>query len=168
MNKIARILKHRWVDDADVDKALGTGTLARIEAQVKASESRHSGEIRVCVEASLPLSELWAGTTARARALALFGTLRVWDTENNNGVLIYLLLAERQIEVLADRGLMALVPAGEWDRITREMAAAFRSAHFEAGLSSAIQAVDQMLLAHFPLAAGAANPNELPDRPAVH
>ena len=165
MNRFMRILKHRWLDERDLARALDDATLARIEARVAASEKRHSGEIRVCAEAGLPLSYLWRGATARERAVTMFGKLRVWDTAHNNGVLIYLLLAEHRIEIVADRGLNERVSPSQWQEVTDRMRAAFRQGQFEAGLNDAIDAVDALLAQHFPLAPGQANPNELSDRP---
>jgi uncharacterized membrane protein len=165
MNKLLRILRHRWLDERDAARALGREGLARIQARVAASEKRHSGEIRVCVEAGLPLSYLWRGAHARERAVTMFGKLRVWDTEHNNGVLIYLLLAEHKIEIVADRGLDRHVDAARWTQILEVMRAAFRAGRFEEGLNQAIDAVDALLVEHFPLAAGELNPNELPDAP---
>ena len=162
---ILRLLKHRRYDSADVERLLGAGALARIEAQVGASEQRHSGEIRVCVEAGLPLSYLRRNASARERAVAMFGKLRVWDTDENNGVLIYLLLADHAIEIVADRGLDRHVDAAEWQRILATMQAAFHDGRFEAGLGAAVDAVDRLLVTHFALAPGANNPNELPDTP---
>jgi uncharacterized membrane protein len=167
MNTLLRILKHRWLDESDARRALGAGALARIQARVAASETRHSGEIRVCVEAGLPLSYLWRGADARERALAMFGKLRVWDTAHNNGVLIYLLLAEHRIEIVADRGLNQHVPHERWQALLAGMADAFHAHRFEEGLNSAIDAVDQLLSAHFALAAGQVNDNELPDAPVL-
>lgn len=164
MPDFIRILKHRWRDETDSARALNAAALARLEAQVQASENRHSGEIRLCVEAGLPLSYLWRNATARQRAVTIFGKLGVWDTEHNNGVLIYLLLAERAIEIVADRGLARHVPQGQWDAILSSMQGEFRASRFEQGLSQAISAVDALLLQHFALAAGQSNPNELPDR----
>jgi uncharacterized membrane protein len=167
MNRWTRILKHRLVDEADARRALGVAALQRLQQRVAGSERRHSGEIRVCVEASLPLSYLWRGATARERAVTMFGKLRVWDTEHNNGVLIYLLLAEHAIEVVADRGLARRVDAGQWGKLTAGMAEAFRRGEYEAGLAAAVDAVGELLAQHFPLAAHEANPNELPDAPVV-
>ena len=167
MNRWLRILKHRWLDETDAQRALDDAALGRLAARVQRSERRHSGEIRLCVEAGLPLSYLWRDAAPRERALAMFGKLRVWDTELNNGVLIYLLLAEHAIEIVADRGLNQHVPAEEWRRLSDGMAAAFKAGRFEDGLGEAIDAVDGLLLRHFPLAEGARNPNELPDRPFV-
>jgi len=139
--------------------------MQRVEARVAASEQHHSGEIRVCIESGLPLSYLKRDAPARERAVMMFGKLRVWDTEHNNGVLIYLLLAEHAIEIIADRGLARHVDAAEWQRITATMSAAFKAGQFEAGLNQAIDAVDALLAKHFALAPGEANPNELPDAP---
>jgi uncharacterized membrane protein len=163
MSKLTRILKHRWLDDTDRRRAIDQDALQRLSAQVTASEQHHSGEIRVSVEAGLPISDLVRGLQARDRAVMLFSELRVWDTEHNNGVLIYLLLAEHAIEIVADRGLTRHVPQAQWDALVAGMREAFQEHRFEAGLSAAIAAVDRLLLQHFPLAAGEANPNELPD-----
>ena len=167
MNRLLRILKHRWLDARDAERVLGKGTLARIETRVGDSEKRHSGEIRICVEAGLPLSYLWKHLSARDRAITLFGKLRVWDTEANNGVLIYLLLAEHAIEIVADRGLARHVPADRWQAIVAGLREAFRAGLHENGLDAAIGAVEALLVQHFPLAAGATNPNELSNRPFV-
>ena len=167
MNKVLRILKHRWLDERDARRALGADALARLQVRVRASEKRHSGEIRVCVEAGLPMSYLWRGAAARERAVAMFGKLRVWDTENNNGVLIYLLLAERRIEIVADRALHRRVDAARWQALLGAMRTAFRAGEFEAGLNQAIDAVDALLAEYFALAAAQSDPNELPDAPHV-
>nr|MBA3625244.1 TPM domain-containing protein [Methylibium sp.] len=142
--KLGRLLRHRWLDEDDVRRALGVDALARIEARVRASEAHHSGEIRVCVEAGLPLSYLWRDAAPRERAVTLFGKLRVWDTENNNGVLIYLLLAEHAIEIVADRGLDRQAGTAQWQAIVAEMSAAFRKGRFEDGLNTAIDHVDAL------------------------
>jgi uncharacterized membrane protein len=162
--KIGRLLRHRWHDHVDARRALGDAALERLQQRVAASENRHSGEIRVCVEAGLPLACLWRDLDARGRAVALFGELRVWDTERNNGVLIYLLLAERAIEIVADRGLASRVPQPHWDALVATMGGDFGGGRFEDGLSKAIDAADALLVEHFALAPGEANPNELPDR----
>ncbi len=164
MGRLARIFKHRWVDETDVARALDSAALKRLEQRVASSERLHSGEIRLCVEAGLPLSYLWRGATARQRAVTMFGKLRVWDTENNNGVLIYLLLAEHAIEIVADRGLARHVTQAQWDALLSGMREAFRQGRFEEGLMQATDAVDAVLRRHFPLAAGESNPNELSDR----
>ncbi|MCE9659756.1 MAG: TPM domain-containing protein [Burkholderiales bacterium] len=164
---LARLLQHRFFDERKVRRALPDEALARIEAQVVASEARHSGEIRVCIEAGLPLPALRRNASPRERAVALFTELGVSATQARNGVLIYLLLAERAIEIVADRGLSQPVDAGEWQRILATMQGAFASGRFEAGLSQAIAAVDALLVRHFAIEPGSRNPNELPDAPVV-
>src|SRR4051812_24453377 len=150
MNKWLRILKHRLLDETDTRRALDAQALQRLQERVAASERGHSGEIRICVEASLPLSYLWRNATARQRAVTMFGKLRVWDTEHNNGVLIYLLLAEHRIEIVADRGLNRHVSAERWQALTAHMAAAFQAGRYEAGLNDAVDAVGKLLDQHFP------------------
>ena len=163
LQRLTRVVKHRSFDETDTARALGSAALARLEERVRSGEMHHSGEIRVCVEAGLPLSYLWKDATPRERALTMFGKLRVWDTEHNNGVLIYLLLAEHSIEIVADRGLTRLVPQAEWQAMVATMRDAFRSGNFEAGLLHATEQVDALLLRHFPMAEGVRNANELPD-----
>ena len=165
MNRLLRLLQHRRFDETDARRALDDAAMARLQARVAASERRHSGEIRICVEAGLPLSYLWRGADARERAVALFGKLRVWDTEHNNGVLIYLLLAEHRIEIVADRGIDRRADAAQWQRLVDGMSQAFKAGRFESGLEQAVDAVDGLLRRHFALAPGATSPNELPDTP---
>jgi uncharacterized membrane protein len=165
LHVLTRILKHRWLDETDSARALGLGGLQRLQARVAAAEHHHSGEIRICVEAGLPLSYLWRDATVRERAVTMFGKLRVWDTEHNNGVLIYLLLAEHAIEIVADRGLTRRVPQATWDGLVGHMREAFRAGKFEQGLMQAVEAADALLLQHFALREGETNPNELPDSP---
>lgn len=167
MNRWLRILKHRWLDESDTRRALGDAERERLRERIARSETTHSGEIRLYVEAGLPLSYLWRGATARERALTMFGKLGVWDTEANNGVLIYLLLAEHRIEIVADRGLSRMVDATLWRSLADRMAEAFRTGRFEEGLAQAIDAVSSALQQHFPLGAGERNPNELPDEPVL-
>ena len=162
-----RILRHRWLDEADTRRAIPPAMLHALADHVARSELQHTGQIRIYVEAGLPLSYLWRHASARERAIAMFGKLRVWDTEHNNGVLVYLLLAEHAIEIVADRGLRTRVEAGDWQRIAERMAGAFREDRFEDGLAQAIDEVTALLVRHFPLAPGEANRNELPDEPVL-
>jgi uncharacterized membrane protein len=166
-NRWLRMLKHSWLDVRDVQRALDADALARIEQRVAASERRHSGEIRVCVEAGLPWSYLWKRLSARDRAIMLFAKLRVWDTAANNGVLIYLLLAEHAIEIVADRGLSAQVGHEQWQAIVDGMREAFRAGRFEEGLNAAVDAVDALLALHFPPTADRADADELPNTPML-
>ena len=164
---LGRMWRHRWTDAGDVRRVLPDDMLRRLEERVGASERRHSGEVRICVEAGLPFSYLWRGALARERAVTMFGKLRVWDTEHNNGVLIYLLLAEHAIEIVADRGIDARVSDEEWRAMAGRMSTAFRDGRFEDGLTQALSEVSALLVTHFPLAPGDADANELPDAPVV-
>ncbi len=167
LQRLLRILRHRWMDAADTGRTIPPELVERLAQRVQASERRHTGEIRIFVEAGLPLSYLWRDARPRERAIAVFGKLRVWDTEQNNGVLIYLLLAEHAIEIVADRGLARRVDAGEWQRIVQRMGSAFRERRFEDGLTQALEEVSALLVAHFPADAGDPAGNELPDRPVL-
>ena len=162
-----RLWRHRWTDTADMRRALPPALLDQLARRVAASEQRHSGQIRICVEAGLPSSYVWRGASARQRAIALFGKLRVWDTEHNNGVLIYLLLAEHAIEIVADRGIDAHVDAQDWAAMAQRMGKAFGEDRFEDGLTLALEEVSALLVAHFAISAGADGRNELPDAVVV-
>jgi uncharacterized membrane protein len=166
-SKLGRIWRHRWIDEAAVRRVLPADAMGRLASRVGASERRHSGEIRICVEAGLPLSYLWRNAPARERAVTLFGKLRVWDTEHNNGVLIYLLLAEHAIEIVADRGIDSRVDDAEWAAMAQRMGSAFREDRFEDGLTQALEEMSALLVAHFPLGENEADVNELPDEPVV-
>lgn len=167
LKKFKRILTHLWLDESDTRHAIPAEMLTRLTSLVAASESYHSGELRIFVEAGLPPSYLWRGASARERALTLFGKLRVWDTEQNNGVLIYLLLADRAIELVADRGLNPYVSAAQWRALTDKLGVALHDGRFEDGLTQALEVLSAVLVAHFPLAQGSVNSNELPDHPVL-
>ncbi|HZE60542.1 MAG TPA: TPM domain-containing protein, partial [Burkholderiales bacterium] len=144
-------------------RPLPRSTLATIQQAVKASERVHRGEIRFAVEGPLHLAQLRLST--RRRAQQVFGELGVWDTEENSGVLIYVQLVDRKIEIVADRSIAARVEQAEWDAVCRAMERSFKARRFEAGALEAIQSVTAILARHFP--PGEKNPNELPDKPAV-
>ena len=163
-----RVLRHRWMDESDARHAIPLELRKRLGRYVSASEARHSGEVRICVESALPSSYIWRDATMRERAITMFGKLRVWDTEQNNGVLIYLVLADNAIEIVADRALNTKVSTQEWQKITASMAAAFKAQHFEAGLTQALEEVSALLVQHFPLAPGQQRHNELPNTPFVN
>jgi len=162
---IQRITKHLLLTHWQVNRVFPGRTLITIEQAIKASETAHTGEIRFVVEGALDGTPLFKGQSARARAIDVFSQLRIWDTEHNNGVLIYLLLADRDVEIVADRGIHSKVGPEEWESICRRMEMAFKQANFEGGVVGGIQAVTQHLIKHFP--ASGANQNELSDKPVV-
>ena len=160
---LMRWAQHLWLDASDAQRLITPDGLTRLEQAVRDSEARHLGELRVCVEGGLDVPHLWRGVDARDRALDLFSQLRVWDTEHNNGVLIYLLLADRRIEVLADRGLAQLVPDSQWRALVAELSQALRGQSVEEGLMQAIERVCELLRLHHPASTQARRANELPD-----
>ena len=162
---IKRITKHLLLTHWQVSRAFPSDTLVAIDRAIKASEAAHAGEIRFVVEGALDGTPLFKGQSARERAIEVFSQLRIWDTEHNNGVLIYLLLADRDVEIVADRGIHAKVGLEEWEKICRTMETAFKQASYEGGVVSGIQAVTQHLMKHFP--ASGPGHNELPDKPVV-
>ncbi|CAN5184557.1 TPM domain-containing protein [soil metagenome] len=161
---IARIGKHLLGNRSRVRSAFPAKALAAIEQAIKASEASHGGQIRFVVEGALDGAPLFRNQSARERALDVFSNLRIWDTEHNNGVLIYLLLADRDVEIVADRGVHARVGNDGWETICRAMEANFRAGNFERGVIAGINAVTQHLVRHFPKHG---NSNELPDAPVV-
>jgi uncharacterized membrane protein len=148
-----------------VRRAFPKRVLSRIEDAITKSEAQHGGQIRFVVEGALDGRALFAHQSARARALDVFARLRVWDTEANNGVLIYLLLADRDVEIVADRGIHARVGDAGWQAICHEMERAFARGDFEAGALAGIRGVTASLAAHYPRQAE--RTNELPDAPVV-
>ncbi|TXT20242.1 MAG: hypothetical protein FD134_2947 [Gallionellaceae bacterium] len=162
---LLRVMRHLSSGRAAVRRAFPPRALDAVERAIRETETRHDGQIRFAVEAALDLSPLLAGQSARERAIEVFSELRVWDTEHNNGVLIYLLLADRDVEIVADRGIHARLGAETWEAICREMEAAFRNGQFEAGVLAGIHAVGEHLARHFP--ARGDKSNEMPDRPVV-
>jgi uncharacterized membrane protein len=141
--------------------------LGAIQSRIAASERTHRGEIVFAVESRLPLLPLLRGLTSRRRAVQVFAGLGVWETEQNSGVLIYILLAEHAIEIFTDRGAARRVPQARWDAICEGAAQAFARGEFEGGAVAAVEAVGAMLREHFPAAENGRNPNELDDAPVV-
>ena len=162
---ITRIGKHLLANRSRVQAAFPPNVLSAIEQAIKASETHHSGQIRFVVEGALDGAPLFRGQTARERALDIFADLRIWDTEHNNGVLIYLLLADRNVEIVADRGINNRVKDSDWQSICRDMEAQFRDGKYERGAILGIEGVTQHLAEHFPK--HGKNTNELPDAPVV-
>ena len=162
---IGRILKHLCTTGLYLRARFPPQTLDAIEQEITKSEALHSGELRFAVETALDLPPLLQCLQSRERALDVFSLLRVWDTETNSGVLIYLLLADHKVEIVADRGIAAKVEQSEWESICREMEQAFRSGDFKAGSLLGVQRISTLLARHFP--AGSRNPNELPNKPFI-
>ena len=162
---IKRIGKHLLESHWRVRQIFSPHVLALIEQAIKAGEATHSGQVRFVVEGALDGRPLFKGQPARERALDIFSQLRIWDTAHNNGVLIYLLLADRDVEIVADRGIDAKVGAAGWQKICAAMEADFRGGNFSGGVIKGIAAVSRELAAHFPK--HGAGPNELPDKPVV-
>lgn len=165
---VLRWLRHALTPPLAVRRAFPPAALARIEQAIDAAERGHSGQIRFAVEARLPWSYLRRQAPVRERALMVFAKLRLWDTEDNNGVLVYVELADHGLEIVADRGLARRVEAARWEAITAALRTSFRARRYEEGVAAAVAAVGGLLRETFPRAADAAPPPDaLPNRPVV-
>lgn len=163
---LKRSLRHLATTPWQVRRAFSPSTLAAIQDAVRACEARHPGEIRFAIEGALPLPRIWRGLTPRLRALEVFAELGVWDTEHNNGVLVYVLVADRAVEIVADRGVGdARVPPAEWQACCRQIEAEFRAGRFAEGAIAGVQAVADVLARYPPARADVGN--ELPDAPVL-
>lgn len=165
LGKPQRLGRHFLTDHHSARRKFSLQALKRIEVAIAAGERRHAGQVRFIVEASLPLGQVLRGLAPRERALELFGRFRVWDTEHNSGVLVYVLLADRSVEIVADRGISRKIAPETWQLICRAMEAQFRDGRFEDGAIEGINAISELLAQHFPRSGDAAN--ELPDEPIV-
>ena len=162
---VLRTLKHLFFLDWQVRRAFPKASLDAIAQAIHASEQTHGGEIRFVVEASLEGAPLWTGQTTRERAIDVFSQLRIWDTEGNNGVLIYLLLADRSVEIIADRGIHTCAGSAPWVAMCRAMELAFSKSEFLPGTVTGIASIAKVIGQHFP--AQGKRTNELPDTPVV-
>lgn len=162
---VSRLLRHFLIPSWWARRDFTRETMRALERAVAASEASHRGELRFAVEAALPLGAALRGQSARSRAIDLFSQLRVWDTADNSGVLIYLQLVDRRVEIVADRGIDAKVGQAFWNAVCRRMEQAFRAGDFEGGALAALGEITAELVRHFP--ASGDNPNELPDAPVV-
>jgi uncharacterized membrane protein len=163
--ELARFWRHIRMSPLYARRSFPAPTLDAIEREVGLQEKRHRGEIRFVVEAELTSAQLWRDLGARERARQVFAEQGVWNTEENTGVLIYLLLADRRVEIVADRGITARVAEEEWQAICRKMEAHFREGRFEEGALAGIRAISDHLAAHFP--GNESNPDELSNRPVL-
>ena len=163
-----RILRHAVTDHAAVRRAFPPRDLARVEAAVADGERRHRGQVCVAIESALPAGRVLKRVSPRERALEVFGLLRVWDTEENCGVLVYLLLADHDVEIVADRGIHRIVGDAAWQAICTRMEAAFRDGRFADGVVAGVNEISALLAQHFPRGgAGGSGSNELADRPVI-
>src|SRR5258707_4535674 len=160
-----RLLRHLFTDHWAVRRALPSVAMRTIEKTIGEEERRHAGQLRFAVEASLALGDLFRGVQSRERAVEWFGRLGVWDTEHSSGVLIYLLLADRRVEIVADRGIHSKVGGAAWEAICGEMQQEFARGQFERGVVIGVRAISDLLAAHFPPSDD--GPNKLPDKPVV-
>ncbi len=165
VTRATRLLRHLLSPHWRVRVAFPPHSLHAIEQAIQKSESRHRGQIRFAVETALDFPQLMRNESARQRAVEVFSRLRVWDTEHNNGVLIYLLLADRAVEIIADRGIHTRVGTDAWGAICQEMEAQFRQGRFEEGVLAGIKAVGKHMAHHYP--GEGPQLNELPDAPIV-
>jgi uncharacterized membrane protein len=150
VHPLRRFLRHLSSHPWQVKRHFSAAALQHIEQAIAASEHLHAGEVRVVIESGLPLSCILQGMSPRQRAIQLFGQLNIWDTEHNNGVLVYLLLADKDVEIVADRGIHQHVREQGWQQICQQMEGMFRSGQFEQGVTHGITAIGQHLAAHFP------------------
>jgi uncharacterized membrane protein len=162
---LARFWRHVLMSPLTARRQFPPATLDAMQARIAASEERHRGEIRFVVEAELTTAQLWRDLSSRERAREVFALQGVWNTAENNGVLIYVLLADRRVEIVADRGIDARVQPSDWEAVCRMMEQEFRESRYEAGALAGIDAVSELLARHFPGAGK--RPNELEDRPAL-
>jgi uncharacterized membrane protein len=163
MANLSRLLAHIGMTRWQMARTFPRRSLQAIERAIAAAEQTHGGELRFVVERELDFAELWYDVTPRQRAVRLFGELGVWDTDGNNGVLIYVLLADRDVEIVADRGYAGKVSPHEWEQACRAIEQAYRQGDFAGGTLTGIAAVSQLMARHYPVA----DNNELADSPLV-
>jgi uncharacterized membrane protein len=165
LQRLRRAVRHGFSTHARLRRAFPQATLGAIEAAIAAGEAGHLAELRVALEAGLPLASAWHGQTCRQRALQLFAQYHVWDTEQNCGVLVYVNLAERKVEIIADRGIDRAVTRQEWQAVCRLMTAGFASGQFHEAILAALAELNRMLQQHFP--GSGPRPNQLPNQPIM-
>ena len=163
--QIARTLRHLTSSTRGTRSRFTPAVLAEVEAAITAAEAQHAGEIRFAIETALPWAALWHKVSPRARAIEAFARLGIWDTQSNNGVLIYVLRADRAVEILADRGISARVSEAEWQAVCRKVEAHYRAGRYAEGSCAAVAGVARILGQHFP--GGGTGANELPNQPIL-
>lgn len=166
-NFLKRVCRHLFMSPLALKRRFPKAVMQRIEQAIAASERAHLGEIRFAVELHLSLPDILRKKSGRQRAVEIFSQLRVWDTEHNNGVLIYLLLADHDFEILADRGIHQYAGNDYWTKLSHEMEVLFRQEKFEAGVLHGITQIGILLAQHYPANHQTNNENELPDAPVI-
>ena len=164
-NRIRRAIKHEFYGPRRVRTLLPHASMLKIEAAIASGEALHGAELRFVIEASLDFAQVWSRATPRERAMAIFSNLQVWDTEANNGILLYVLMADQSVEIVADRAAMRAVPQSSWDEVCRRLAQAYRARDYLNGTLGAIYEIHRLVEPHFPPATS--NPDELPNRPVI-
>jgi len=162
---LARLCRHLFMPAWLLRRKFTSALLAEIEQAIITFEGKHAGEIRFAVEHALEITDLWSRLPARERSLEVFGALRVWDTDANNGILIYVLYAEHAVEIVADRGIARRVPQADWDALCRDVESQFRAGRFREGSLKAIEGASLLLARHFPNSPR--NADELPNQPIL-
>lgn len=162
---LSRTIKHLFYPGWWLRRDFPAAQMTKIETAIATSENTHSGEIRFAIESSLPFRALWQDEAMHERAIEVFSLLRVWDTEDNNGVLIYLLLADKKVEITADRNINKVVGAQEWQRICDLMQTEFKAGRFGEGVITGVEEIGLLLEQHFPLSKD--DENELSNKPVI-
>jgi uncharacterized membrane protein len=160
-----RFWRHAFTDEKHVARAFSGDAMDRIEKAIESGEATHRGQVGVAIEAALPLQRVIRKVSPRERAIEVFGQLRIWDTEENNGVLLYLLLADHDVEIVADRGIHRKVGEQGWEAICQRMEAAFRDGRFVDGVEAGIREISSLLAEHFP--GDARDADEIPNKPIL-
>ncbi len=156
-----RTCRHLFTTGWNLRRVFNAQVLESIERAIRETEKQHGGEIRFAIENNLDFIDLWHDVSPRSHAIDAFAHLRVWDTEANNGVLIYVLWADHDVEIVADRGFRSKVSDQQWRAICQQMETLFGAGQPEQASIAGIRAVGQLMAQHFP----AVDRNELPDRP---
>ena len=162
---IQRALRHLRSTRSAAERAFPQATLTALAAAIASGERAHRGEVRLVIERALPLSAAWSGVSNRQRAIALFADYGIWDTEDNCGVLIYVNLADRKVDIVADRGIDRKIEAATWQAVCDTMTQGFAHGDYHGAALAAVEQVNELLRRHFP--SNGARPNELPDSPIM-
>jgi uncharacterized membrane protein len=162
---IQRALRHLRSTRSAAERAFPQATLSALAAAIATGERTHRGEVRLVIERALPLSAAWSDVSNRQRAIALFADYGIWDTEDNSGVLIYVNLADRKVDIVADRGIDRKIDAATWQAVCNTMTGGFAHGDYHGAALAAVEQVNELLRRHFP--SDGTRPNELPDQPLM-